>query len=58
VQICLHSCRVIVLDVFFLLLLFLFVCSCHVSTVLCDITVLWIIDTCQCKNSCRGAPAL
>ena len=36
VQICLHSCCVIVLDVFFLLLLcFYIVYSCHVSTVLC-----------------------
>jgi len=42
VHICLHSCRIIVLDVFFLLLLcFYIVCSCHVSTVLCHITVLW-----------------
>jgi len=29
---------------------------CNVSTALCHITV--FMDTCQCKNSCLGAPAL
>ena len=39
VQIGLHSCCVVVLDVFFLLLLcFYILYSCHVSTVLCHIT--------------------
>ena len=53
VQICPHSCCVIVLDVFFLLLLcFYIVYSCHVSIVLCHIAVLSIMDTGQCKNSC------
>ena len=59
VQICLHSCCVIVLDVFFLLLLcFYIVYSRHVSIVLCHIAVLSILDAGQCKNSCLGAAAL
>jgi len=42
VQICLHSCCVIVLDVFFLLLLFFISYIRHVSRVFfCHITVLW-----------------
>ena len=48
---------VIVLGVFFLLLLcFYIVYSGPVSTVLCHITV--FVDTCQCNNSCHGAPAV
>jgi len=57
VQICLHSCGVIVLDVFF------FIAFCvSISYILvilapfCVITV--FMDTCQCKTSCLGAPAL
>ena len=56
-QICLHSCGVIVLDVFF------FIAFCvSISYILvilapfCVITV--FMDTCQCKTSCLGAPAL
>jgi len=45
VQICLHYCCAIVLDVFFLLPLCFYIVyynSCHISTVLCHITVSWI----------------
>ena len=57
VQICLHSCCVIVLDVFFIAFMFCYIVySCNVSTVVCHITV--FMGTCQCKNSCLGAPAL
>jgi len=56
VQICLHSCCVIVLDVFFLLLLFLISYIRHVSRVF--LPYYCFMDNCQCKNSCVGAPTL
>jgi len=50
VQICLHCCCAIVLNVFFLLLIrFYIVYSCHVSTVLYHITVSVDVKNVQIK---------
>ena len=42
---------------FFIAFMFCYIVySCNISTVVCHITV--FMGTCQCKNSCLGAPAL
>jgi len=56
VQICLHSCCVIVLDVFSLLLFFILYILVVLAQFFFAITVL--MDTCECKNSGLGALAL